>query len=46
MDWLGFEAMIPGFKRAKSFHAIDRAAAVTDHKLITKIKWSENIIKI
>jgi hypothetical protein len=29
MPLMGFEAMIPVFKQAKTFHALDRAATVT-----------------
>jgi hypothetical protein len=29
MPLAGFEPMIPVFKRAKTFHALDRAATVT-----------------
>jgi hypothetical protein len=28
MSWVGFEPMIPAFERAKTVHALDRAAAV------------------
>jgi hypothetical protein len=30
MPQVGFEPTIPGFERAKTFHALDRGAAVTD----------------
>jgi hypothetical protein len=29
---MGFEPMIPAFKRAKTFHALDRAATVIGGK--------------
>jgi hypothetical protein len=28
MSWVGFEPTIPAFERAKTFHALDRAATV------------------
>jgi hypothetical protein len=28
MPWVGFEPAIPAFERAKTFHALDRAASV------------------
>jgi hypothetical protein len=31
MPLVGFEPTIPVFKRAKTFHALDRAAAVTGY---------------
>jgi hypothetical protein len=29
MPWVGFEPTIPAFERAKTVHALDRAATVT-----------------
>jgi hypothetical protein len=35
MPWVGFEPTIPAFKRAKTFHDLDRAATVIGRKLST-----------
>jgi hypothetical protein len=35
MPLAGFEPTIPVFKRAKTFHALDRAATVTGEVVIT-----------
>jgi hypothetical protein len=34
MPWVGFETTIPVFERAKTFHALDRAATVIGFKLL------------
>jgi hypothetical protein len=34
MPWVGFEPTIPAFQRAKTIHALDRAASVIGAKLI------------
>jgi hypothetical protein len=31
MPWVGFEPTIPAFERAKTIHALDRAATVTGY---------------
>jgi hypothetical protein len=38
MHWVGFEPTIPASGRAKTVHALDRAANVTGCKLHTDIK--------
>jgi hypothetical protein len=46
MPLVGFEPTIPAFERAKTVHALDRAATVIGHKrtiLATKLVWSRDI---
>jgi hypothetical protein len=38
MPWVGFEPIIPTFERAKTFHALDRAATVIDKEFIGTTK--------
>jgi hypothetical protein len=39
MPLAGFEPTIPVFKRAKTFHALDRAATVTGSYILTDNDW-------
>jgi hypothetical protein len=39
MPWAGFEPTIPAFKRAKTFHASNRAATVIGAAPITRLQW-------
>jgi hypothetical protein len=42
---VGFETTIPAFERAKTFHALDRAATVTGNIQKKQIVNEESVIK-
>jgi hypothetical protein len=47
MPLAGFEPKIPLFKRAKTFHALDRAATVTGHiYFLCPLKYNSSYFKI
>jgi hypothetical protein len=47
MPWVGFEPTIPVFERAKTIHALDRAATVIGAMWISAAEMSKrNIIPV
>jgi hypothetical protein len=46
MPWVGFEPMIPVLDRAKTFHALDRAATLIGHTSLHKVQFWINDIFI
>jgi hypothetical protein len=42
MPRVGFEPMIPMFEKAKTFHALHRAAAVIPPINIVGVKWQKD----
>jgi hypothetical protein len=48
MPWVGFEPTILGFERAKTVHALDRAATVIGEGRLINIKlegsWKQTVV--
>jgi hypothetical protein len=45
MPWVGFELTIPVFERAKTFHALDRAAIVIGYAEVSYIEHKQAYLR-